>query len=118
MATDMQVSCEMVTPLNMQFVNETEDIMSATARWNSAILSDDSDDGADTTTSESEKLANREFVDVEQIGKRKFKGPEPRPGKKTRGRVKIKMEYIKNRVRRYTTFSKRKTGMMKKVEIF
>jgi len=34
--------------------------------------------------------------------------------KKTRGRVKIKMEFIENKLRRYTTFSKRKTGIMKK----
>ena len=39
----------------------------------------------------------------------------PKPGKKTRGRVKIHMEYIPNKLRRYTTFSKRKSGMMKKV---
>ncbi|TKS67940.1 Eukaryotic initiation factor 4A-III [Collichthys lucidus] len=31
-----------------------------------------------------------------------------------RGRVKIKMEFIDNKLRRYTTFSKRKTGIMKK----
>ena len=41
--------------------------------------------------------------------------PIPAPGKKTRGRVKIQMEYIQNKLRRYTTFSKRKSGMMKKV---
>lgn len=40
-----------------------------------------------------------------------------KPGKKTRGRVKIKMEYIDNKLRRYTTFSKRKTGIMKKVGV-
>ena len=40
---------------------------------------------------------------------------KPKPGKKTRGRVKIHMEYIPNKLRRYTTFSKRKSGMMKKV---
>lgn len=39
-------------------------------------------------------------------------------GKKTKGRVKIKMEYIDNKLRRYTTFSKRKTGIMKKVNPF
>lgn len=39
-------------------------------------------------------------------------------GKKTKGRVKIKMEYIDNKLRRYTTFSKRKTGIMKKVSRF
>ena len=38
-----------------------------------------------------------------------------KPGKKTKGRVKIKMEFIQNKLRRYTTFSKRKTGIMKKV---
>ncbi|XP_021923987.1 serum response factor homolog, partial [Zootermopsis nevadensis] len=41
------------------------------------------------------------------------KTPPPN-GKKTKGRVKIKMEYIDNKLRRYTTFSKRKTGIMKK----
>ena len=34
--------------------------------------------------------------------------------KKTLGRVKIEMAYINNKIRRYTTFSKRKTGIMKK----
>ena len=42
-------------------------------------------------------------------------GSLPKPGKKTKGRVKIKMEFIENKLRRYTTFSKRKTGIMKKV---
>jgi len=40
--------------------------------------------------------------------------PGARQGKKTKGRVKIKMEFIDNKLRRYTTFSKRKTGIMKK----
>ena len=35
--------------------------------------------------------------------------------KKTKGRVKIEMKFISNKLRRYTTFSKRKTGIMKKV---
>lgn len=43
--------------------------------------------------------------------------PGAKPGKKTRGRVKIKMEFIDNKLRRYTTFSKRKTGIMKKVSL-
>ncbi|XP_037089069.1 serum response factor-like [Pollicipes pollicipes] len=43
------------------------------------------------------------------------KTSEPtQPVKKTKGRVKIKMEFIDNKLRRYTTFSKRKTGIMKK----
>lgn len=44
--------------------------------------------------------------------------PQPKYGKKTRGRVKIKMQFINNKLRRYTTFSKRKTGIMKKVITF
>ncbi len=43
--------------------------------------------------------------------------PKPAPGKKTRGRVKIEMQYIQNKLRRYTTFSKRKSGIMKKVNM-
>lgn len=45
-------------------------------------------------------------------------GPQPKYGKKTRGRVKIKMQFISDKLRRYTTFSKRKTGIMKKVGDF
>ena len=41
-------------------------------------------------------------------------GECPPPGKKTKGRVKNKIEFIDNKLRRYTTFSKRKTGIMKK----
>ena len=44
-----------------------------------------------------------------------LKSPDSDASKKTRGRVKIKMEFIDNKLRRYTTFSKRKTGIMKKV---
>ncbi|CAH1791896.1 unnamed protein product, partial [Owenia fusiformis] len=43
-----------------------------------------------------------------------YQKPGLKPGKKTKGRVKIKMEFIENKLRRYTTFSKRKTGIMKK----
>lgn len=48
-------------------------------------------------------------------GALQVKKSPPSNGKKTKGRVKIKMEYIENKLRRYTTFSKRKTGIMKKV---
>jgi len=48
-----------------------------------------------------------------QNGSPNKKTPPPN-GKKTKGRVKIKMEFIDNKLRRYTTFSKRKTGIMKK----
>ena len=51
--------------------------------------------------------------DCEESDKRHL--DEPPPKKKTKGRVKIKMEFIENKLRRYTTFSKRKTGIMKKV---
>merc|ERR1719225_1047372 len=47
-------------------------------------------------------------------GSSKGGGEGPPAGKKTKGRVKIKMEFIDNKLRRYTTFSKRKTGIMKK----
>jgi len=47
-------------------------------------------------------------------GKQSPGGPPTPAGKKTKGRVKIKMEFIDNKLRRYTTFSKRKTGIMKK----
>ena len=43
--------------------------------------------------------------------------PSAKKAKKTKGRVKIKMEFIDNKLRRYTTFSKRKTGIMKKVSL-
>ena len=49
--------------------------------------------------------------DDDEAPRKKLK---PAPGKKTRGRVKIPMEYIKNKLRRYTTFSKRKSNIMKK----
>ncbi|XP_030759837.1 serum response factor homolog isoform X2 [Sitophilus oryzae] len=50
----------------------------------------------------------------EPYGSMQAKKSPPSNGKKTKGRVKIKMEYIENKLRRYTTFSKRKTGIMKK----
>ena len=71
-----------------------------------AGLNDDSDSDSDCT----------------EVGRFLAQGPMqpgnpngPKPGKKTKGRVKIKMEFIENKLRRYTTFSKRKTGIMKKV---
>nr|WCQ76356.1 serum response factor [Triops longicaudatus] len=50
---------------------------------------------------------------LDRNGPQTKKTPPPN-GKKTKGRVKIKMEFIDNKLRRYTTFSKRKTGIMKK----
>merc|ERR1711962_1168562 len=53
----------------------------------------------------------KQQADMENLRRRTEHNPN---GKKTKGRVKIKMEFIDNKLRRYTTFSKRKTGIMKK----
>ncbi|XP_060523631.1 serum response factor homolog isoform X2 [Cylas formicarius] len=53
-------------------------------------------------------------INDDTYGALQAKKSPPGNGKKTKGRVKIKMEYIENKLRRYTTFSKRKTGIMKK----
>lgn len=62
-----------------------------------------------------EMLTGSDIVDDGFSSPAPQKGSPPANGKKTKGRVKIKMEYIDNKLRRYTTFSKRKTGIMKKV---
>ena len=41
----------------------------------------------------------------------------PRSGEKRSGRRKIKIEYIEDKSRRHITFSKRKAGIMKKVQV-
>jgi hypothetical protein len=41
----------------------------------------------------------------------------PRAGEKRSGRRKIKIEYIEDKSRRHITFSKRKAGIMKKVNL-
>jgi len=99
--------------LNVQFVNETDEIVAATNGWEAARDSADSDDGADAAAAAAPpdyRGGAAGSANDHHLCKVK-----PPPGKKTMGRVKIKMEYIKNKVRRYTTFSKRKTGIMKKV---
>uniref|UniRef100_A0A8C7WVK9 MADS-box domain-containing protein n=1 Tax=Oryzias sinensis TaxID=183150 RepID=A0A8C7WVK9_9TELE len=83
----------------------------------------DSDSGDDEESGEDGRSVKRERLDKAAL----LQGPRSgapggsgsglvgvKPGKKTRGRVKIKMEFIDNKLRRYTTFSKRKTGIMKK----
>ena len=73
---------------SIQFVNETDNIL------------------AEGVPTESRQFEDEGSSSDEQD----WEGPpKPKPGKRTRGRVKIKMEYIKNKIRRYTTFSKRKT---------
>uniref|UniRef100_A0A3B3D8S9 Serum response factor n=1 Tax=Oryzias melastigma TaxID=30732 RepID=A0A3B3D8S9_ORYME len=82
----------------------------------------DSDSGDDEDAVESGGTGRRERRDKVARGRAPSgafggagSGPVgAKPGKKTRGRVKIKMEFIDNKLRRYTTFSKRKTGIMKK----
>ena len=96
--------------LNVQFVNETDEIVAATNGWEAARDSADSDDGAAAAAPSGYRGGAAYSASDHHLRKAK-----PPPGKKTMGRVKIKMEYIKNKVRRYTTFSKRKTGIMKKV---
>ncbi|UJR30941.1 hypothetical protein I4U23_018453 [Adineta vaga] len=69
-----------------------------------------------STTSDEEE---EEFIDDDDSNDRAHGATEKstvarNKKKKTLGRVKIKMAYIDNKIRRYTTFSKRKTGIMKK----
>lgn len=65
----------------------------------------------DEIENESEKKKYIQFKDESLKSKA---SNTPLKKKKTKGRVKIKMEFIENKTRRYTTFSKRKTGIMKK----
>jgi len=100
--------------LNVQFVNETDDIVAATNGWEAGRDSADSDDGADAAAAAAAPTGYCARA-ASSARDQPLTKARPPPGKKTMGRVKIKMEYIKNKVRRYTTFSKRKTGIMKKV---
>jgi hypothetical protein len=65
-----------------------------------------------STTSDDDE----DFIDDDDSNDRSIEKPSinRNKNKKTLGRVKIKMAYIDNKIRRYTTFSKRKTGIMKK----
>jgi len=69
---------------------------------------DDEDDDED-------ELDEDEYIDLQTIQNHKPKiSNVVLKKKKTKGRVKINMEFIEDKTRRYTTFSKRKTGIMKK----
>jgi hypothetical protein len=82
---------------------------STTADSNSIIINNNSNDNYPTNSSPASSMGDAS-------DKGTLDSPEtPVSKKKTKGRVKIKMEYIENKLRRYTTFSKRKTGIMKKV---
>ena len=78
----------------------------------SPMILDSLDEKIKSQSSNFAATSEDEASSENEIAKKKLK-----PGKKTRGRVKIKMEFIRDKVRRFTTFSKRKTGLMKKVDI-
>lgn len=64
--------------------------------------------------SSGKRTADEAGIGLDDVLMQQPKKVPPPNGKKTKGRVKIKMEFIDNKLRRYTTFSKRKTGIMKK----
>ncbi|XP_068244066.1 serum response factor isoform X2 [Palaemon carinicauda] len=72
------------------------------------------DDKMNPSSSRDGVLHHQTSLDSSQQGQQTNKQSLLPNGKKTKGRVKIKMEFIDNKLRRYTTFSKRKTGIMKK----
>ncbi len=72
--------------------------------------------GSGSTSSHSTSKSKPKLNDGKLGGKLSLAN-KPVRSKKTKGRVKIKMEFIENKIRRYTTFSKRKTGIMKKVSL-
>ena len=80
-------------------------IVDETKNYMEGILPDEDD--SDVELKDPEKIHGSASPTADLLG--------PPRAKKTRGRVKIKMEFIQNKLRRYTTFSKRKTGIMKKV---
>ena len=89
----------------LQFVNETKLLLEESSK----------EPGIGLPTFEDSLSSSGEDMWAEVSEKNTSNVTKIKPGKKTRGRVRIKMEFIKDKVRRYTTFSKRKTGIMKKV---
>jgi hypothetical protein len=57
---------------------------------------------------------NEDFIDDDDDDQSSESMEKSTHKKKSLGRVKIEMAYIDNKIRRYTTFSKRKAGIMKK----
>lgn len=87
-------------------------------RFDATVVLDSGSEDSDSADDEDPARASpggRRGVKRERDERAPLAAPEAKPGKKTRGRVKIKMAFIDNKLRRYTTFSKRKTGIMKKV---
>ena len=94
---------------SIQFINETDSIIHGKGDYGGLKRSRD-DAGIDNSDSDNEGSSQGLGFGPNDSGFSNSKS-----GKKTRGRVKIDMKYIDNKLRRYTTFSKRKTGIMKKV---
>ncbi|XP_077585435.1 serum response factor b isoform X3 [Stigmatopora nigra] len=115
----------LVLPHGARFDPERESVPLCSGSDNDSDSGDDDDPVA--TIGDNRRGVKRERTELEAVATGQEVGGVPgayglvpggvagaKPGKKTRGRVKIKMEFIDNKLRRYTTFSKRKTGIMKK----
>ena len=70
--------------------------------------------GSSTTSDDDEDFIDDDDSNDRSVESINKNSTNRNQNKKTLGRVKIKMAYIDNKIRRYTTFSKRKTGIMKK----
>ncbi|XP_065175145.1 serum response factor-like [Sycon ciliatum] len=87
-----------------ELVSETVGAKKKPKRASASSFTDQEPDGAVSDGEDGDDGDEMVVVNGEPVPKKK----------KTKGRVKIKMEFINNKLRRYTTFSKRKTGIMKK----
>jgi len=95
---------------NSLYPETPQDERSATAESSSIIIN------TNTNSNDNYPIGSSPASSIEDQSDKITDSPKSvASGKKTKGRVKIKMEYIENKLRRYTTFSKRKTGIMKKV---
>ncbi|XP_077997303.1 uncharacterized protein LOC144450522 isoform X2 [Glandiceps talaboti] len=112
-------SVEYTAPGNIRDMLDNSTIRPEDGTYGTAVVTgldqvdaDDSEGSSDMENIGNERGKKRSAED--DLMKREPGKDGPKPGKKTKGRVKIKMEFINNKLRRYTTFSKRKTGIMKK----
>jgi hypothetical protein len=69
---------------------------------------------SDLSKSSNKRINKQKSFKKDNKQSKPVKGRKTKKDKKTRGRVRIDMEFIDNKIRRYTTFSKRKAGIMKK----
>ncbi|XP_077522263.1 serum response factor blistered [Amblyomma americanum] len=95
------------TPFEAQLVGDTASSL------DDIVVSSEKNKPDEAITLDDMLLQQQSQQQQQQQQQQPKKAPPPN-GKKTKGRVKIKMEFIDNKLRRYTTFSKRKTGIMKK----